>query len=294
MGQLSRNSNLLHEINEIERRILQNTLLDMLSDLTNGCREIGVKFFLCGGSALGAIRHQGFIPWDDDVDVAMFREDWEAFKKNFECYFAEKYVLEAPCYGNKDTKTTWGKMYKKNTELVEIQDINAPYCKGVFIDIFIIENISDNWIVRKIDGLVSDFMKGVATSMVYYKYPNELMAKYMSSTIETKVYFSARRLLGFIFSFISHKEWCSLFDKFVSRHKQKSKLIAIPTGRRNYKGEILPRDVWGEGRLSQFESIKTWIPEKCKTHLECLYGKNYMELPPIEDREKHFVVSYNL
>lgn len=290
MGGLAKESDLLHEIGEDEREKLKNVLIGMLAELLEGCKKHDINFFACGGTALGAYRHHGFIPWDDDVDIAMLRNDWEKFKKIFEPSFGDKYILEAPNYGEKDTKATWGKVYKKGTVLAEIQDINAPYCNGVFIDVFIIENVSDNKFVRAFDAKVSNFMKGVATSMVFFHYPNPMMKQFMSATFESKLYYYARCALGAAFSFVSHEKWCKLYDRFVSRHPDTTQMIAIPTGRKGYKGEMLSRDVWKPGKTLQFESLNLPVPFRVEEHLVSLFGNDYMQLPPVEKRERHYIV----
>ena len=91
---------------------LQNVLLDIYKDIDMVCRENGLTAFLCGGSALGAIRHKGFIPWDDDLDVAMTREDYIVFRKVFHRKYKDKYIINAPNY-SKDAKTRFVKILKK-------------------------------------------------------------------------------------------------------------------------------------------------------------------------------------
>ncbi len=294
MNDLARSSNLLKEVAGDDRKNLQLTLVTMMQDIHNVCEKYHIGYSLVGGSCLGAIRHQGFIPWDDDIDIAMLREDWEKFKSFFEDELGDKYVMEAPRFGNKDCKTTWAKVYKKGTVLEEIQDGSVPFEKGVFIDIFFYENVSDNKWVRTFDAVMSDFLKGVATSIIYYKYPNELIKKFYDATPETRRYYRMRRCLGFLFSFVSHKNFCALYDRFVSRHKRSSILMTIPTGRKNYKGETIQRSLWEPLQLAKFENAKFYVLADSHGYLKTLYGDNYMQLPPEEKRERHFVVRLEL
>lgn len=291
MNSLARRTDFLMEVDETKRHALQKVLVGMMQDIHDVCANHNIGYALVGGSCLGAIRHQGFIPWDDDIDISMLREDWEKFKACFDEELSDKYVMEAPRYGNKDTKTTWAKVYKKGTLLQEIQDIGTPYEQGVFIDIFFYENVSDNKLVRKIDACVSNFLKGVATSIIFYKYPNDLMLKYYSATASTLKYYKMRRFLGFLFSWISHQRFCDLYDKFVSRHKKKTGYITAPTGRKNYMGEILQLDWWGPQQLVPFEHTSFFVPADYHNYLKTLFGNSYMQLPPEEKREKHFIVN---
>ena len=290
MNNLALKTNCLMEVDQDMRNHLQDVLVEMMQDIHNVCIKRKIGYALVGGSCLGAVRHQGFVPWDDDIDISMLREDWEKFRSCFDEELGEKYVMEAPQYGNKDCKTTWAKVYKKKTVLQEIMDVDTPYEQGIFIDIFFYENVSNNKIIRKIDACLSDFLKGVATSMVFYKYPNELMKQYYGATPQTKRYYNMRRFLGFLFSWMSHKRFCDCYDKFVSRHKTPSEYITAPTGRKNYMGEILQRKWWIPQKQVKFENTEFLVPADSHNYLLTLFGKNYMQLPPVEKREKHFIV----
>ena len=82
---------------------LKRILKDMLFDFQRRCEENDITPFLVYGSALGAYRHKGFIPWDDDVDIAITREEWNRLKSIFEKVFSDKYDLEGPNYEEKDS-----------------------------------------------------------------------------------------------------------------------------------------------------------------------------------------------
>ena len=81
----------LREISAQELRLLQNTLLEMLLDVLAVCQAHNIRVFLVGGTALGAVRHKGFIPWDDDIDIGMPRDDYKRFIPVFETYLSDRY-----------------------------------------------------------------------------------------------------------------------------------------------------------------------------------------------------------
>lgn len=290
MHQIASNNNILKKIEDTERKKLQGVLTQMLKDIQQASKRVNVQFALCGGSCLGAVRHQGFIPWDDDVDISMMRKDWELFKCHFKEILGDKYILEAPNYDNKDTKYPWAKIYKKGTVMTDILDLNLPYSKGISIDIFVIENVSNWKITQYFDAIITITMKYIATSMLFYKYPNRLMDQYFCSTVKSTIYYRLRQTLGLLFSFISHKTWCRWYDKFASRHKRESLLTTIPTGINLYIGEMLRRTDWLPYSTAIFEGLEVNVPNNPHKYCAQRYGDNYMEIPPLEKRESHFIV----
>ena len=290
MSKIARETSILKEVSIEEREKLKQVLLGMMQDLHEVCLKYQIGYSLCGGTALGAIRHKGFIPWDDDLDIVMLRNDWENFKLIFGEALGKKYILEAPNYGDKETKTYFGKMYKKGTSLVELQDINAPFEKGIYIDIFIFENVSDNKLVRWMDAKISDFWKAATTSQIYYKYSNDTILQFMNASFFSRIYFSLRKLLGFCCSFVSHKTFVGWYDKFVSRHSLNTENITIPTGRGGYMREVIPRSSWASLELLPFEDKQFYCMSDVVGYCRNLYGETYMQLPPEDKRERHFCV----
>lgn len=286
---------MLRRITDDERQTLQNVLLGMYIDIMKACRVIGIDCTLVGGSALGAVRHNGFIPWDDDLDIGMTRDEWEIFKRNFQQQLGDKYILEAPNYENKDSKQLLSKIYYRGTEYVMLEEMNFPYNNCIFIDVFIIDNVSDNIVVRKFDTLVANLMRVASITSQEYRYPNPLLKRVMTSTPSTFIYYYIRQALGFLFSMISHKTWCSWFDNFVSRHKsnQTSKYVTVPTGLKRYGGEMMEREVFFPYSKGMFDGQNVNLPNKTHDYLTIIYG-NYTELPPEGKRETHPIVSLKL
>lgn len=277
-------SKMLMPVSGEKAKKLKQMLTMILDDFQTRCETIGVTPFLVYGSALGALRHGGFIPWDDDVDVAITREDWNVLKQNFDKVFSDKYDLEGPDYKGKDSFSAWGKVFLKNTRYVELFNVNTPYNKGIFIDIFIIDGLSDNFIVRKIDYAIARAMRFIANSMPFYQYPNDVMTKVMSITKESKRYLKFREFIGFCFSWVSHQKWLVWYDRFISRHTKTKKTIM------NYDDAVTLRGAWFPVKQIKFENIMANVPNDIEGYLNMAFGPTYMELPPEDKREQHFCV----
>ena len=86
----------LHVVTESEKQELQKMLLEMITDISEICEDNNIKWSLSGGSVLGAVRHHGFIPWDDDMDINITRAEFEKFRKVFPGRFSDKYSLILP------------------------------------------------------------------------------------------------------------------------------------------------------------------------------------------------------
>lgn len=289
MNSLALNSGLLHELTKEESFQLKRVLLSIFDDLADFCDKNGLKIMLLGGSALGAVRHKGFIPWDDDLDAGMHRSDYNKLiqlVKNGA--LSDKYDFTFPDK-DKDTKNLFFKMYLKNTKCVELYDDNEIFPNGIFIDVFPIENAPNNRFLQKIKGLIADAISYTSVSVLYHQYRSSTMENYMSSSPKSKRRFKTRLLLGKLASvFMKHQKWAFYFDQFVSNTKD-SKFLCIPTGRKHYCGEIIEVNTIFPLKQLPFEDRIYNVPNDVNKYLQNLYG-DYMTLPPLEKRERHFVI----
>lgn len=269
---------------------LQKQLLEILVDFKQLCEENNIDYSLCGGSALGAVRHKGFIPWDDDIDIFLTRENYKKFFSLFEEFLSDKYYLISP-----DTTPERGlsiiQIMKKDTIYKSYMDLDESIA-GIYIDIFILENAPNNCILRYIHGIISLLLGGILSCVRFYHKRNSLLKliddKNILVTINRKIF------IGKCFNFFSLKKWVYLYDKWNSICKNnKSKYVVCPTGIKHYFGEIFLRKEYCKTKYIYFENIKVKVMYDVEKALKKLYG-NFWELPPESKREKHFIYEIKL
>jgi lipopolysaccharide cholinephosphotransferase len=289
---LSNISKVLYQPTNAERIQLQNCILTIYEDLKKVCDKYNLLLIMGGGSALGTVRHKGFIPWDDDMDIIMSRSDYEKLKQVFFEELSDKYEMSCP-NTNDESKGYYMQIVKKNTTLVDLQCLAFGKYKGVWIDILPIDYASNSHIIRIISGLVSNILAFIANSMLFYLYDNKLQKEYFSLEKRSYRFYKFRKFVGRIFSiFFKRKSVLDRFDRFAfSTRKQKFSTIAA--GRKHYLGEVLPSDVFYPPKKDIFENQEVYLPNNYDLYLKNLYG-NYMSIPPEDKRERHKYVLFDL
>ena len=274
----------LRALNDDELKRIQQIYLNMASDIFKMCDDYGIYATLSGGSALGAVRHQGFIPWDDDMDINMPRKDYELFKRQFNEYFQGKYQLYAP----NSSLSSHYRIGKIESTDVMIED-DKGYWHGLIIDLFVIENTPDFGPYRWLCGIRSILYTFVAACCSL----RESRKQYIKNHKATPPYSLSERvflLIGYIFSFRSADSWNDLTDRINQCPNEQSKYVSIPSGRRHYFGETYRRESMLKAQNMKFEDRFFPVPSGYDEYFSKLYG-DYMTIPPVEKREKHYVHS---
>ena len=264
---------------------LQRCLASILDDILAVARETGARLILGGGTALGAARHGGFIPWDDDLDVNMPRADWSRFRDAFRTRFAEKYAIFEPG-APKSYGLCFPRIRLRGTSFVTREDlVSPPACPGVFVDVFLSDSAPDNPVLRRLHGLGSlalGFLYSCRKAFAERRWPRRWG---LSGGV-----FVLKRLVGRALAFMSLGRWTRLWDWWNGMcANDASRFVTYPVGRRHYFGELAPRAGLMPGEALDFEGRKCPCAASMKDYMTRLYGPDYMTPPPESDRERHVV-----
>jgi len=292
MNELAVKSGYLKPMEEDDSKALKQLLLEMYKDIAGLCDKHGLVYMMGGGTCLGTVRHQGYIPWDDDLDLMMPRESYEQLIILCEQRaLGDKYEIDAP-NAHADCKNPFLKIYRKNTLDVELSSENAPGPRGVFIDVFPIDSAPKRKWQQMMKGLVSDFLYAVCTSVLYAQYPSPKYKAFMSLDDEALKRYKLRLFIGKVFGIINHRHWVWWFDRFNASNKNTG-FTTIPTGRKHYYGEVHPTEVFVPTAKGYFEGLEVNLPAHADAYLKALYG-DYMKVPPEEKRERHFFYLFSV
>lgn len=252
---------------------LQQKLLETLKWFHEYCEENDIKYYVCGGTQLGASRHGGFIPWDDDVDVAMPRPDYEKLIASLKDKTG-RYVLETPYSGNKDYLYTFAKLYDTTTTLVEHTKHNCK--RGIYLDIFPLDGVGNSSEdVKKIFPKVDRANKFLMTRSCAIRKGRSF---YKNAAICV-----SRLVPQFI---VNDKKLSIKVDILAKKcNYDDSKYVVNYMGAYGIK-EMVEKRIMGTPKKYAFEDIYVYGVEYDDEYLTHLYG-DWRKLPPEDKRVSH-------
>lgn len=277
------------KLTDEELQYLHSLLLDMLRDLTDFCKERGLVFYLGGGSMLGAVRHHGMVPWDDDIDLNMPRESFERLIREFPSWKPDKYELIAPGSANPGPYN-FGKIKLKGTVLMEI--IGDPEHPEVFLDIFPIEYASESRLLRRLFSFWAEALRNMSYPMFMTKsWKTSIKPGLKNCGFSTRLFMRLGYIAGRVLSVVPLEKWNALFNKTVQRRK--TGWTAIPTAAHGYMGDIWPASYWEESVEMDFDGVPVLVSAHYDELLKKQYG-DYMTPPPPEKRAGHYFLRIDL
>lgn len=273
-------------LNQNDIKKLQKCLLEMLNDFHGFCEENHLHYALIGGNVLGKVRHDGFIPWDDDVDVIMPREDYDRLKQLF-CgsKLSRNYSLRGPgCPDGADYRCM--KIYKNGTTMKPI--LSKKNGKNeIFIDVMPADNVPDNKILAKLIGLRCNMLIAILGCCDFKQNANDILRGEMKKTLLGRLNCYMRCFFGAIFLVVPLQKWYQKFDQ-APVYKKYTKRVTVVNGKLLYDGEIVPREIYMPFHACEYEGIETYMINNPKGYLRHRYG-DYEVVPDENNRETHCV-----
>lgn len=265
-GRLMKETFVLQDLHKVE--------IEILDEIDRICRKNSINYCLVGGTLLGAVRHGGFIPWDDDLDVAMPRNDYEKFIDVCKNELSDDFYL----HSIETDKTYWLPFIKirKKYTIFEEKNIAGLGCKtGIYVDIFPLD-----------DAIVIDsFKKRFVTQVI-----KEISALYLFKIGFYKQHYCKpfRKAVYWFLSMISTVELHKIQNRLMKRYNGDFSKYFINYGS-NYSTikQTMPKETYIPFKEISFEGKMYFAPNDTNYYLKRIYGENYMELPPVEKRITH-------
>ena len=267
----------MHKLTDKELKKLQSIELEILVEFDKICKKHNLKYVLVGGTLIGAIRHNGFIPWDDDIDVSMLREDYNKFveiqKKELN---HDKYYLQS-METNDKFGLPFAKLRRKNSIYCESTNPIDKNEQGIWIDIFPIDKVSNNKILAICDFIKVFYYRNIIAFKLDFKFASKGIKKLILDIIK------------FNSKFYNIDKVKKKYYKILEKHNRKNSNRVINHGGVYLLKEITDKKMFTDTIRHEFEKHKFTIPKDYDEYLTQIYG-DYMQLPPKEKRVSHHLV----
>ena len=255
-------------------RDLQLIELNILKEVDRICKKYNITYYMAEGSLIGTMRHNGFIPWDDDLDIAMLRKDYERFlevaPKEISKYYEVQHATTIDKYWSPFIKVR----YLDNTLFRQAHIAHLTNNNGPLLDIFPIDNVPKlDSFKQKIQSKKIRIYRGMLGFKLYRKPKN------------IKTY-----IVSFMSKFYTVKGLHKKLDKTFKKYNNKdNKYLVNLASYYNYKKQTFPIKYYGKPRYVKFEDMMVPVPKEAEKVLNKIYG-DYTVLPPVEKRviKHHF------
>jgi lipopolysaccharide cholinephosphotransferase len=258
---------------------LQSKSLEILLYFKDFCERHGLTFYFCGGCCIGAIRNKGFIPWDDDIDVFMPREDYEKLGELWSEYadtgkYSCNRTTESNFFGNIMTTVT-----DNGTNVIRPWQEGKDGHKGVMMDVLPLDGCAPAGIKRKIQMM---------WSMIFSLYCSRVVPVNHGKVVAA----ACKVLLAVVPSDKLKYKICKFAEKQMSRYKiSDCKYITELCAGPHYMKNEYPKEIFEKAVYKEFEGYMMPLPVGYDTYLKIAFG-DYMSLPPKEEQVPHHDIVY--
>ena len=278
---------------ELQRQVtcIQKADLKLIKEFDRVCQELGLGYFVCGGTMLGYMRHKGFIPWDDDVDVAMLRADYDRFLSEAPNLLGKEFFLQI-----RETDPTIPYLFSKirlnGTEYCTEYNKDRAYHKGICLDIFPFDYVPNDLkerelFVKEVIGLAKAHHTIANNQLPEVEEPfeprNEEERRYREEQRQIIQGFWSQSLVESQKKYI---EKATMYNEQADKLGLKTVASFVPSYTYIDLNDLLPY------QRGKFEGIDVFVPKRPDIFLEMQYG-NYMELPPLHMRVAHRLVKWS-
>ena len=254
---------------------LQQTEFNILKEVIRICDELNLTYYLVCGSALGAVKYDGFIPWDDDVDIGLPRIDYEVFCEKAQALLQKRYFLQ-----NYRTEQSFPTIYSKvrdcETTFIEHSARRLPINQGVYIDIFPLDGYPNDPFEAKRLELRKTILKIKLSCSYGINEKMSLMAKMIITVLRL---FGCHRRSG---------KYAEKLTELISAFPFDTSKIICNHGNWQGKLDYASFEQYGNGTWASFEGLKVRIPEKYDEYLTQKYGEWRAALPPEQQVGHHY------
>lgn len=247
--------------------LLREIEKDMLREIDRICREHDIEYFISYGTMLGAVRHGGFIPWDDDVDVAMLRSEFEKFRQIAPKELNERFSYESHT-NNNGYHYFFDRITAKDTYFASKYSDDYEMHKGISVDIFVVDNVP-------------------ADPKAAYRFWKKLMRKRMLMNVrwkntarKGKAYLLSKLLLP-ILRLRSMDSYSRSYEKAVRKYEHENTGWVMPASSDHVYRGIFPVETFAEVIPYRFDDVDTFIPTGYEDFLKAWYTENYMDMLPL-------------
>ncbi len=272
----------MKEYDEKTLKKVQSVELGILKDFMELCDKNHLKYFGIAGTGIGAIRHKGFIPWDDDIDIALPRADYERFLKLAKKHLSDQYIV-LNCETNENYPLMTTRLMKKGTVFREeaLKNIDCPL--GIFLDIYPFDNVSDDpklfkkrmrqaWFYSKL--LI---LRSIPFPVLGFKGPKAKIVHAICACVH----------VAMVVLRISKRKLYKKCKAVSTRYNHiETKRIDFLCDTTPYMNIYRKKDVFPLKKMP-FEDVMLNFPNNMHDNLTNMYG-DYMQLPPVEKRKNHY------
>lgn len=260
--------------------VIQQKELEMLRVVVSICEKYGLTYYALGGTLLGAVRHKGFIPWDDDIDIGMPRNDYEKFLKVAEEELSYPYTIVAEELTEGYTKA-FAAIRDLSTKII-MTSSNIHSEESVWLDIFPIDGMPSGFIKKKLHTIHYLFSRMMVQLSQFDKIVNQ--NKSDRPFLERIIIKSANKVR--IEKILKYPTWAKFYHECITKYDLTAPFAGNYTGAYKLK-EIVPSDYFSVPTTLKFEGVSIQVPNRYLDYLSAIYGENFMQLPPMEMRVPH-------